>query len=77
MKKRKISTTIYLTEEQNSLLKELSQRSKVPIAVYIRQGVNLILKKHSIELPGQLSFTLEEEVLKGKQQSNKKSRSGN
>ncbi|MDE0118719.1 MAG: ribbon-helix-helix domain-containing protein [Bdellovibrionales bacterium] len=57
--KRKITTTIYLTEEQQTLLKELSQRSKVPIAEYIRQGVDLILKKHARYLPGQLSFTLD------------------
>ena len=56
--KRKITTTIYLTEEQQTLLKELSQRSKVPVAEYIRQGVDLILKKHSRHLPGQLSFIL-------------------
>ena len=56
--KRKITTTIYLTEEQQTLLKELSQRSKVPVAEYIRQGVDLILKKHARHLPGQLSFIL-------------------
>ena len=57
--KRKITTTIYLTEEQQTLLKELSQRSKVPVAEYIRQGVDLILKKYSRHLPGQLSFILD------------------
>lgn len=56
--KRKITTTIYLTEEQQTLLKELSHRSKVPVAEYIRQGVDLILKEHSRHLPGQLSFIL-------------------
>ena len=59
MTKRKITTTIYLTEEQQTLLKELSQRSKVPVAEYIRQGVDLILKKYSRHLPGQLSFILD------------------
>lgn len=57
--KRKITTTIYLTEEQQTLLRELSQRSKVPIAEYIRQGVDLVLKKYSRHLPGQLSFMLD------------------
>lgn len=57
--KRKITTTIYLTEEQQTLLKELSQRSKVPVAEYIRQGVDLILKKNARQLPGQLSFILD------------------
>ena len=69
MTKRKITTTIYLTEEQQTLLKELSQRSKVPVAEYIRQGVDLILKKHSRYLPGQLSFILDK---KNKKPSRKK-----
>lgn len=67
--KRKITTTIYLTEEQQTLLRELSQRSKVPVAEYIRQGVDLILKKHSRRLPGQLSFILDK---KNKKPSRKK-----
>ncbi len=60
MTRRKIATTIYLTKEQQFLLKELSERSKVPIAEYIREGVNLILKKNHRHLPGQLSLMLEE-----------------
>ena len=43
--KRKVTSTIYLTEEQQVLLKELSEKSKVPVAEYIRQGVDLVLKK--------------------------------
>ncbi len=57
--KRKITTTVYLTEEQNTLLKELRQRSKVPVAEYVRQGVDLILHKNAHLIPGQLSFTLD------------------
>lgn len=57
---RKIATTIYLTKEQLFLLKELSIRSKVPIAEYIRQGVSMILRKHRYQLPGQLSFVLDD-----------------
>ena len=64
MTKRKVTTTIYLTEEQQTLLRELSQRSKVPIAEYIRQGVDLILKKYSRRLPGQLSFVLDKKSKK-------------
>ena len=55
---RKITSTIYLTEQQRSLLKELSRRSKVPVAEYIRQGVDMVLNKNRHLLPGQLSFTL-------------------
>lgn len=53
MARKKISTTIYITPEQNELLKLLNQKTKVPVAEYIRQGIDLILEKHKDELPGQ------------------------
>ena len=36
MARKKISTTIYITPEQNELLKLLNQKTKVPVAEYIR-----------------------------------------
>ena len=60
--KRKITSTIYLTEQQQNLLKELSCRSKVPVAEYIRQGVDMVLNKHRHLLPGQMSFTLNKQT---------------
>lgn len=56
MARKKISTTIYITPEQNELLKQLNQKTKVPVAEYIRQGIDLILQKHKEELPGQQRF---------------------
>ncbi len=56
MARKKISTTIYITPEQNELLKELNQKTKVPVAEYIRQGIDLILAKHKEDLPGQQRF---------------------
>ncbi len=57
MARKKITTTIYITEDQNEKLKALHQKTKVPVAEYIRQGIDLILEKHQAELPGeQLSF---------------------
>lgn len=56
MARKKISTTIYITEEQNELLKKLNEKTKVPVAEYIRQGIDLILERHKKELPGQLSL---------------------
>lgn len=53
MARKKISTTIYITPEQNELLKLLNQKTKVPVAEYIRQGIDLILEKHKDDLPGQ------------------------
>lgn len=57
--RRKISTTIYITEEQNELLKRLNEETKVPIAEYIRQGIDLILERHKMlgEPQRQLEFS--------------------
>ncbi len=49
-------TTIYITEEQQVLLKELNNRTKVPIAEYIRQGIDLVIEKYQNHLPGQLAL---------------------
>ena len=56
MARKKISTTIYITPEQNELLKLLNQKTKVPVAEYIRQGIDLVLEKHKSVLPGQATF---------------------
>lgn len=56
MARKKISTTIYITPEQNELLKLLNQKTKVPVAEYIRQGIDLVLEKYKAQLPGQSSF---------------------
>jgi predicted DNA-binding protein len=54
--RRKISTTIYITPEQDARLKLLHDRTKVPVAEYIRQGIDLILDRYRGDLPGQLSL---------------------
>ncbi|MDO8518536.1 MAG: ribbon-helix-helix domain-containing protein [Deltaproteobacteria bacterium] len=56
MARKKLSTTVYITEEQSEWLKKLHDKTKVPIAEYIRQGIDLVLSKYSEELPGQLSL---------------------
>ncbi len=56
MPRKKISTTIYITPEQNELLKALNAKTKVPVAEYIRQGIDLILEKYKTQLPGQSTF---------------------
>ena len=53
---KKLATTIYITESQNLLLKELNRRSKVPVAEFIREGIDLVLEKHRDLLPGQMSL---------------------
>ena len=56
MARKKISTTIYITPEQNEKLKLLHHRTKVPVAVYIREGIDLVLERHEESLPGQLTL---------------------
>jgi hypothetical protein len=56
MARKKVSTTVYLTEEQVAALKELHNRTRVPIAEYIRMGIDLILERNSDTLPGQVSL---------------------
>ena len=54
MPRKKVSTTIYIEPEQLELLKVLNERTKVPMAEYIREGLTLVLQKHHDKLPGQL-----------------------
>ncbi len=53
MGRKKISTTVYLTPEQNERLKRLHEATKVPVAVYIREGIDLVLEKYRHALPGE------------------------
>ena len=61
MARNKLPTTVYLTEEQYRLLRMLHERTKVPMAEYIREGVDIVLKKHEKHLPGQLTLVDKEE----------------
>lgn len=46
MKDKKVSTTVYLTLEQKEKLRALQERTNVPIAVYVREGIDLVLDRH-------------------------------
>jgi hypothetical protein len=56
MSRKKISTTVYITPEQDEQLKLLHEKTKVPVAEYIRQGIDLVLAKYKDNLPGQQSL---------------------
>ena len=56
MSRKKVSTTIYITPEQADRLRLLHERTKVPIAVYIREGIDLVLKHYEHVLPGQMTL---------------------
>lgn len=51
MSRKKISTTVYVTPEQDAQLKALSSSTKVPIAEFIRQGIDLVLEQRRKDLP--------------------------
>jgi hypothetical protein len=63
MSRKKISTTIYVTPEQSERLRVLHERTKVPVAVYIREGIDLVLRQYGHMLPGQLSLAGEPAAL--------------
>lgn len=57
MGRKKVSTTVYITAEQDARLKALNQATKVPVAEYIRQGIDLVLARYESQIPGrQLSM---------------------
>ena len=56
MGRKKISTTVYLTPEQDASLKLLKEKTSVPMAEIIRQGIDLAIEKHRNLLPGQDAF---------------------
>lgn len=56
MARKKISTTVYITPEQSERLKLLHERTRVPVAEYIRQGIDLVLEQYRGNLPGQLTL---------------------
>lgn len=56
MARRKITTTIYITHEQDERLKALHGLTKVPVAEYIRQGIDLVLERNKERLVRQLDL---------------------
>ena len=56
--REKVSTTVYITPEQDARLKLLHARTKVPVAEYIRQGIDLVLDHYRDQLPGQVDLAL-------------------
>jgi hypothetical protein len=43
------------------LLKQLHARTKVPVAEYVRQGIDLVLEKYRDQLPGQATLQFDPE----------------
>lgn len=47
MSENLISATVYMSRDQRDQLKKLSESTRVPMAVYIRDGIAMVLAAHS------------------------------
>lgn len=56
MPRKKVSTTLYLTPEQYDALKKISERTRVPVAVYVREGLDLVIEQYSKHLSSSLDI---------------------
>lgn len=56
MTRRKVATTIYITSEQDRLLKLLSQATGMPMAELIRHGIDHVIERYKDRLPTQLGL---------------------
>lgn len=52
MSRHRVSVTFSLSARQVELLDQLAQRTSVPKSVYVRQGVDVILRKYRGVLSG-------------------------
>jgi len=44
---RLLSSTVFITPEQDAVLRALSQRTGVTVAAYIREGIALVLARYA------------------------------
>jgi len=47
---KKVARTIYIKDEQLEALKRLSEKTKVPQSVYVREALDMLLEKYSDQL---------------------------
>jgi hypothetical protein len=47
---KKVARTIYIKDEQLEALKRLSEKTKVPQSVYVREALDMLLEKYSEQL---------------------------
>jgi predicted DNA-binding protein len=52
MKGKRILTSLYIEPEVHAALKALSEQTRVPIAVYLREAVADLLGKYKVKIPG-------------------------
>ena len=56
---KKVATTIYITVDQDTKLKLLSQATGTPMAQFIREGIDHILEQYKDRLPKQLGLGID------------------
>ena len=47
---KKVARTIYINDGQMEALKRLSEKTKVPQSVYVREALDMLLEKYSEQL---------------------------
>lgn len=57
MSQTKTARTIYINNEQIEALKRLSERTKVPQSVYVREALDMLLEKYSEQLKFEFKST--------------------
>lgn len=55
MANRKVARTIYINDDQLEALKRLSEKTKVPQSVYVREALDMLLDKYSEQLKFQFA----------------------
>ena len=50
MGQTKVARTVYMKGEQLEALKRLSEKTKVPQSVYVREALDMLLEKYSDQL---------------------------
>jgi len=59
----KVARTIYINSDQVEALKKLSDKTKVPQAVYVREALDMLLDKYSEQLKFEFKDSFKERVL--------------
>jgi len=59
----KVARTIYINSDQVEALKKLSDRTKVPQAVYVREALDMLLDKYSEQLKLEFKDSFKERMI--------------
>jgi len=59
----KVARTIYINSDQVDALKRLSDKTKVPQAVYVREALDMLLDKYSEQLKFEFKDSFKERAL--------------